>query len=276
MQTGKERASAILRAKEEEKPMSSPWNPDQYHRFQNERSQPFFDLLDLVEPAPGSEVIDLGCGTGELTKILREKTQARTTLGLDSSETMLAKARAFAGNGLSFEQGNIDGFEGAYDIVFSNAALQWLNGHEALIPAVAAHVKPGGQLAFQVPANADHPSHLIAHAVAKEEPFAAALDGYTRDWPVLPPERYAGMLDTLGFGELHVRLQVYGHHLESSEGVIEWVKGTLLTDYERRMPPDLYQRYLARYRERLLADIGERAPYFYAFKRILVRGRKLS
>lgn len=256
--------------------MSSPWNPDQYHRFQNERSQPFFDLLELVQPAPGGDVIDLGCGTGELTKILHEKTGARATVGLDSAETMLAKAEAYAGDGLSFRLGNIDAFEGDFDVVFSNAALQWLNGHEVLIPAVAAHVKPGGQFAFQVPANADHPSHLVAHAVAKEEPFASALGGYTRDWPVLPPERYAEMLDALGFGELHVRLQVYGHHLESSDGVVEWVKGTLLTDYERRMAPGLYQQYLARYRERLLSEIGEHSPYFYAFKRILVRGRKLS
>lgn len=256
--------------------MSSPWNPDQYHRFQNERSQPFFDLLQLVEPAPGGAVIDLGCGTGELTKILHQKSQAGTTVGLDSSETMLAKAQAQADRGLSFEQGNIDAFSGDYDIVFSNAALQWLNDHDRLIPAVAAHVKPGGQLAFQVPANADHPSHLIAHVVAREEPFAAALNGYTRDWPVLPPEQYAEMLDALRFGDLHVRLQVYGHHLESSDGVIEWVKGTLLTDYERRMPPELYQQYLVRYRQLLLAEIGEHSPYFYAFKRILVRGRRLS
>lgn len=256
--------------------MSSPWNPDQYHRFQNERSQPFFDLLALVEPAAGGQVIDLGCGTGELTKILHEKSRARTTAGLDSSETMLAKAHAHAGNGLAFEQGTIDAFTGNFDIVFSNAALQWLNGHEALIPALAGHVNPGGQLAFQVPANADHPSHLVAHAVAKQEPFATALHGYYRDWPVLPPERYAEILDGLGFSELHVRLQVYGHHLESSEGVIEWVKGTLLTDYERRMTPELYLRYLARYRECLLAEIGQHAPYFYAFKRILVRGRKLA
>ena len=69
-------------------------------------------------------------------------------------------------------------------------------------------------------------------------------------------------------------VEVYGHHLESSEGVVEWVKGSLLTDYEKRMPADLYARYLARYRERLLAEIGAKAPYFYAFKRVLARGRK--
>ncbi len=254
--------------------MTSPWNPDQYHRFRDERSKPFFDLLDLVEPCPGGLVIDLGCGTGELTRILHERTGAARTLGLDSSETMLARAREFAGDGLRFEIGDIAQFEGEYDVVFSNAALQWINGHDALVPAVAAHVRTGGQLAFQVPANADHPSHLVAHAVAREEPFATALGGYSREWPVLAPERYAEMLDALGFQDLTVRLEVYGHHLESTEGVIEWVKGTLLTDYERRMPAGLYQEYLARYRERLLAELGERSPYFYAFKRVLARGRK--
>lgn len=254
--------------------MSSPWNPDQYHQFRNERSKPFFDLLDLVEPSPGGHVIDLGCGTGELTRILHERTGAARTIGLDSSDTMLAKAAGFSGNGLRFVQSNIDNFDGQFDVVFSNAALQWLDGHEALIPAIAIHVKPGGQLAFQVPANADHPSHLIAHAVAREEPFATALGGYSRDWPVLPPERYAEVLYGLGFEEMTVRLQVYGHTLASSEGVIEWVKGTLLTDYQKRMPSDLFDAYLARYRERLLSEIGVAAPYFYAFKRILARGQK--
>jgi trans-aconitate 2-methyltransferase len=254
--------------------MSSPWNPDQYHQFKDERSQPFFDLLDLVEPAPEGAVVDLGCGTGELTRLLHKKAQAASTRGLDSSETMLAKSAEYAGDGLSFERGDIASLGGEFDIVFSNAALQWINGHEALIPAIAAHVLPGGQLAFQVPANADHPSHLVAHRVAREEPFATALGGYSRDWPVLAPERYAEMLYGLGFRDLTVRLQVYGHELESTQGVVEWVKGSLLTDYERRMPADLFARYLTRYRETLLSELGDHSPYFYAFKRILVRGRK--
>jgi trans-aconitate 2-methyltransferase len=254
--------------------MSSPWNPDQYHQFKNERSEPFFDLLDLVEPAPGGAVVDLGCGPGELTRLLHKKTQAASTLGLDSPETMLAKSAEYAGDGLSFERGDIAGLGGEFDIVFSNAALQWIDGHEALIPAIAAHLLPGGQLAFQVPANADHPSHLVAHRVAREEPFATALGGYSRDWPVLAPERYAEMLYGLGFRDLTVRLQVYGHELESTQGVVEWVKGSRLTDYERRMSTDLFRQYLARYRETLLSELGDHSPYFYAFKRILVRGRK--
>ena len=256
--------------------MASPWNPDQYHQFRDERSKPFFDLLGLVEPLRGGVAIDLGCGTGELTKILHERSGAAQTLGLDSSDTMLAKSAAQAGDGLSFAQGDITGFSGTFDLVFSNAALQWINGHEELIPKIADHVKAGGQLAFQVPANADHPSHVVAHRIAREEPFATALQGYSRQWPVLAPERYAEILDGLGFGELTIRLEVYGHHLESTDGVVEWVKGSLLTDYERRMPAELFQDYVARYRDQLIRELGMHSPYFYAFKRILVRGRKGS
>ena len=256
--------------------MPGDWNPDQYERFRNERSQPFFDLLELVRPAPGGRAVDLGCGTGELTRVLHERLGAAETLGIDSSPAMLERAAQFAGGGLRFELADIATFtaERPFDVVFSNAALQWLPDHERLVPRVAGLVAPGGQLAFQVPANADHPSHTIAHAVAREEPFASAMGGYVRKWPVVPPERYAELLDGLGFADVHVRLQVYLHRLASSDEVVEWVRGTLLTDYERRLGPELYAQYLARYRERLLAEIGERAPYVYTFKRVLAAGRR--
>ncbi len=256
--------------------MSADWDPEQYARFRHERSQPFFDLLDLIKPVPGGRVVDLGCGTGELTRILHERTGAGETLGIDRSPAMLGRAAAVAGGGLRFEQVAIEEFRPAepYDLVFSNAALQWLPDHERLMARLAGWVAPGGQLAFQVPANADHPSHRIAHEVAREEPFATALGGYVREWPVLAPERYAALMDRLGFGEVHVRLQVYVHRLASSAEVVEWVRGTLLTDYERRLGPGLYGMYLERYRARLRAEIGEPAPYVYTFKRILGTGRK--
>lgn len=256
--------------------MTSPWKPEQYERFRNERSQPFFDLLALVEPAPGGRVVDLGCGTGELTRVLHVKAKAKTTIGVDSSETMLAKSRQFSGDGLVFERGDIETFRPArpFDIVFSNAAFQWVDDHASLIPTVVDWVAPGGQLAFQVPANADHASHMTAREVARESPFVEAMDGFDRPWPVMPPEWYAEVLDGLGMTNLQVRLQVYGHTLSSTREVVEWVKGTFLTDYQRRMPAALYEQYLERYTIRLLERIGDRSPYFYPFKRILVRGRK--
>ena len=256
--------------------MASPWNPTQYERFRNERSQPFFDLLGMVAPVPGGAAVDLGCGTGELTKMLHEKLQARETVGIDNSETMLAKSVEHAGNGLRFELGSADAFAPGrpVDVVFSNAALQWVGGHEILFPQLFGTVAPGGQVAIQMPANNDHASHRVAFAVAAEEPYASAMGGYQREWPVRPPEWYAELLDNSGFPEQSVRLHVYGHHLESRDGVIEWVKGTLLTDFEKRLTPELYQRFLGRYRERLMIELDDSRPFFYAFKRILIWGRK--
>ena len=255
---------------------NSAWNPAQYERFRDERSQPFFDLLSMVQPCPGGRVVDLGCGTGELTRELHLATGAAETVGIDNSETMLTKGVDFAGNGLRFEAADIANFGGhmRFDVVFSNAALQWVPGHETLFPRASALLNPSGQLAVQVPANHDHISHLVAHDVAREEPFRTALHGYVREVPVREPEWYAQELDRLGFARQSVRLQVYVHHLASRDDVVEWVKGTLLTDYERRLPAELYERFLARYREVLLPQLSDARPYFYPFKRILMWARK--
>ena len=256
--------------------MSSPWDPAQYHRFQDERSKPFHDLLAMVEPVPGGRVVDLGCGTGELTKMLHERTGAAETIGVDSSGSMLGEAEQHAGNGLRFVPGDIGTWADGYglDVVFSNAALQWVDNHAQLIPRVAALVQPGGQLAFQVPANHDHISHELAHRLAAEEPARTALRGYVRSVPVQPPEWYAETLDGLGFTQQSVKLVVYGHQLESSAEVVEWVKGTLLNAYKQRMTAAAYEAYLEEYRARLLPMLGDRRPYFYPFKRILAWARK--
>jgi len=189
---------------------------------------------------------------------------------------MLAGSAPFAGNGLRFEAGDIGRLaeQGRFDLVFSNAALQWVAGHETLFAYLTGLLNPGGQLAIQVPANHDHISHIVAHNLAREEPFRTALDGYVRHVPVQAPEWYAQELDRLGLGEQSVRLQVYVHHLASRDEVVEWVKGTLLTDYQRRMPAELYGHFLARYREVLLPQLDDARPFFYPFKRILMWARR--
>jgi trans-aconitate 2-methyltransferase len=252
-----------------------PWSPDQYDRFRVERQQPFHDLLALVHPAPAMRVVDLGCGTGELTQVLHRHLRARETVGLDSSPAMLARTAAFAGDGLRFEHGDIGTFAAkrSYDLVFSNAALHWLPDHPALLERLASTLADGGQLAVQVPANHDHASHVVAAEVAGEEPFRGALGG-PPPHGVLAPEEYAVLLQKLGHREQHVRLQVYGHRLPDRAEVIEWVKGTLLTAYQRRLPAELYDQFLTRYRERLLARLEDTRPYFFPFKRILFWARR--
>jgi trans-aconitate 2-methyltransferase len=251
------------------------WEPDQYGRFAAERAEPFFDLLALVRLVPGGRVVDLGCGSGELTVQLHRRLEAAETLGLDSSPAMLERAAGLAGDGLRFELGDIAGFGGGgFDVVFSNAALHWLPDHQALFGRLVGALPGSGQLAVQMPANHDHPSHLVAAEVAGEEPFRSALSGYRRESPVQPPEWYADLLDRLGLVEQHVRLQVYLHRLAARDEVVEWIQGTLLTDYAARMPAELFQAYLAAYRERLLPRLEDTSPYRYPFKRLLLWGRR--
>lgn len=243
------------------------WNPDQYERFKNERKQPFRDLLALVEPKPRMRVVDLGCGTGELTRELHQHLSAHETIGIDNSETMLLRANAFGGDMLRFEKGDIEAFvtDRPYDLIFSNAALHWVPDHETLFKRLAGFLTSDGQLAVQMPANDDHLSHTIAAETAGSfgvEP--------RRDF-LLPPQRYSELLYERGFRRQHVRLQVYGHVLDSSRGVVEWVRGSLLTDYERRLGGS-FPQFLEEYTRRLMARLGDRRPYLYTYKRILMWG----
>jgi trans-aconitate 2-methyltransferase len=250
--------------------VADAWSPAQYERFRAEREQPFFDLLDLVQAQPEMRAVDLGCGTGELTLALHRRLDARETLGLDSSPAMLERSAAHAGAGLRFERGDIADFAAwdAFDLVFSNAALHWVADHEALLARLTRALRPHGQLAVQVPANFDHPSHVTATEVGAELGLAPHPTN------VLAPERYAGVLHRLGYAEQHVRLQVYAHRLGSRDDVVEWVKGTLLTDYQRRLAPPAFEEFLRRYRDRLLARLDDTRPFLFTFKRILFRARR--
>jgi len=243
------------------------WTPEQYERFKDERAQPFRDLLALIEHRPRMRVADLGCGTGELTRTLHEHLAAEETIGIDSSETMLLKSSAFGDTMLHFRQGTIEAFvtDRPFDLVFSNAALHWIPDHEALFRRLTGFVSHDGQLAVQMPMNDDHPSHAVAAEVAQEfgiEP---------RHAPMLAPERYASLLHELGYKRQHVRVQIYGHVLDSSRDVVDWVRGALLTDYERRLG-DRFPQFLDRYASRVVEALGDARPFFYTYKRILMWG----
>ena len=257
------------------------WNPAQYHRFQDERSRPFHDLLAMVRvERPMGRVADLGCGSGELTALVAERTGAADCVGVDNSPAMLAAAAAHTRPGLRFVDGDLGAWTSAadHDLVIANASLQWVSDHAAVLARWVQALAPGGQLAVQVPSNADQPSHLVAAEVAARPHFAEAFgpsgppeDPVARNVPA--PEAYARLLHALGFAEQRVLLEVYPHLLPESRSVVEWVKGTTLTRFQKRLPADVFARFLAEYEERLLEVIGRGAPYFFPFKRVLLWGR---
>jgi trans-aconitate 2-methyltransferase len=257
---------------------TDPWNPEQYAKFAREREQPFFDLLALVRPAAHMHVADLGCGTGKLTRLLHARLQANETVGIDRSRRMLERADDHAlPSGLRFEVRDIEMFPAPnerYDVVFSNAALQWLEGHDALFPRLASALSGGGQLAVQVPAMHDEASHLVAAELLQEEPYQSAAAGWRRSQPVLAPEEYSRLLFACGFSDPIVRLIVYPHVLAAADDVVEWMKGTLLAEYSRHLPEPLFASFTEAYRRRLLARIGDARPYLFPFKRILMWGQR--
>jgi trans-aconitate 2-methyltransferase len=257
------------------------WDPRQYDKFQREREQPFSDLLGLVRPAPAMRVVDLGCGTGALTQVAHERLEALETIGIDRSGSMLTGTRGrVLPSGLRFEIGTIEDFvaqaSGGYDLILSNAAFHWVEDHEALLRGLSAALGPSGQLAFQVPAQHDEPSHRIADELTEIEPFRTAFGGWHRPQPVLTPDAYARLLYRCGFRDPNVRLIVYPHVLPSRDDVVEWMKGTLLTEFERRLPAGshLFAQFVEEYRCRLIGRLDASQPFFFPFKRILCWGQR--
>ena len=257
------------------------WNPEQYRRFAAERAQPFHDLLALVEPGEISRAVDLGCGPGELTALAASQLAVDEMIGIDNSPAMLAKANDHVAPGVRFEHGDLSEWtsDGNVDLVLAAASLQWVPDHAAVIARWTSALRLGGQIAIQVPANADMPSHSVARRVAEREPY---LSMFGPQGPpidpvqayVLQPERYAQILFDLGYERQNVRLQVYPHVLPSTRHVVEWVRGTMLTRFEKRLDHDSFEAFVADYEAELLQELGEHEPHFFPFRRILIWGRQ--
>ncbi len=249
-----------------------PWNPDLYHKFQSERSAPFNDLLALVDVRPNLKVVDLGCGTGELTRRLADTLPDSRVTGLDSSQEMLDKAASFSRPGLVFVEGDQSTLTGEWDLIFSNAALQWSENHTELIPYLYGKLAPGGQIAVQVPSNHHHISHRIYRQIASEEMFKFILNGYQRYAPVLKIDDYANILFQCGAEDILVFEKIYPHVLENSDAVVEWISGTALVPYFERLGKHK-EAFVQSIREKMRIAMPD-SPVFYPFRRTLFSARK--
>ncbi len=250
------------------------WDPNCYSKFRNERQKPVEDLFKLINIREGMSVIDLGCGTGEITEMISDLLPGSTVLGIDSSSDMLAKAKERERPDLQFERGSIVDVSGEWDLIFSNASLHWVNNHDALIPKLFSHIRRGGQILVQIPSNHNHPSQALLATLAQENPFKQALKGWARRSPVLSIDRYAELLFISGGSDVTVFEKVYTHLLDDVDSIIEWMRGTALLPYLLGLPEEIHEQFIDKYRVRLL-ELWPTGPIFFPFRRIIFAASRL-
>ncbi len=204
------------------------WEPYQYLNFAGPRLRPALDLLAAVPAMDAARVYDLGCGTGNMAAHLRSRWPEAAIGGVDSSEEMLAAARA-AHPDMDWTQADLATWapEAPADLLYSNAALQWLGDHGALLPRLVRCLAPGGVLAMQMPGNFGSPSHTLIQEVAAEGSWAGRLAGVGLRDPVASPEAYYGILAPFT-RNLDIWETTYLHVLEGADPVVEWSRGTAL------------------------------------------------
>jgi trans-aconitate 2-methyltransferase len=207
------------------------WDPSQYGRFATERARPFLDLLAHVPREEVRLVADLGCGPGELTRLLCQRWPQAKVIGVDNSPEMLAQSGQWVVPGrLEFVQADLSHWRSQepLDLIFSNAAFQWVPNHEGLLAALADMLAPGGVLAVQIPYHFDSPAHRVVEEVTSSPRWSARLSGVgLQRGAVRPFAWYVERLLARGF-TVDAWQTTYLHVLQGANPVLEWMKGTAL------------------------------------------------
>ncbi|ASK29974.1 trans-aconitate methyltransferase [Chryseobacterium sp. T16E-39] len=253
-----------------------PWNPDVYNQFKNIRFKPFFDLSDLIIAETPMKAVDLGCGTGEQTAILTEKFPQADFTGIDSSPEMLEKSKTLENERLHFKMATTEemltGNEN-WDLIFSNAALQWSDNHQTLFPQLISKLKSNGQLAVQMPYQPGNTLNQILSGLAEEEPFKTYLNGWNRPSAVLTIDEYAQLLFENGIVELNLSQKVYPIIAEDHDTLFNFISGSAIIPYLERLDEEQQKDFTTEFKKRI-AKSFPKLPAIYAFKRILMYGRK--
>lgn len=236
------------------------WNPGQYLSYEGERLRPALDLVARISLSAPATVVDLGCGAGNVTRVLAERWPEAAIVGVDNSRTMLAKARTEAGDvgRVRFESGDIGSWSppAPVDLVYSNAALHWLPDHATLFPRLVRALRPGGALAVQMPRNFAEPSHTLVAEVACGARWRSRLASLVREKPVAAPEEYLRWLDPACVA-VDVWETIYLQRMPGREDrehpVVAFVSGTWLNPFLDRLASDVAARatFLDEYRERI-------------------------
>ena len=204
------------------------WDPQQYLKFAQPRLRPAIDLLNRIDLSAPKRVYDLGCGTGNITRLIAQRWPDARITGVDDSAEMLEKAAQDA-SGIEWVQQGLAQWRPSQpaDLIFSNAALHWLPSHETLLPSLVESLNPGGILAVQMPRNFLAPSHTLIDETVRNGPWRAKLGYMIAPPPVAEPHFYYSLLSATATS-IDLWETEYLHVLEGKDAVKEWTKGTWL------------------------------------------------
>lgn len=243
--------------------MSTTWDPALYLDFDDHRARPFHDLLARVRAAAPRRVVDLGCGPGNMTALLAARWPEAVLEALDSSAEMVAAAR---GSGVPAQRQAVEDWapEPDTDLVVTNAVLQWVPTHRALLSAWLRALPAGATFAMQVPGNFAAPSHALARSLAAER--GITLRG---EVGVAEPAEYAALFAAAG-AEVDVWETTYVHRLTGEDPVLHWISGTALRPVRDALAERDYEAFTAdlapRLREAYPAD--PKGHTWFPFRRI--------
>lgn len=253
-----------------------PWNAETYLQFKEIRFKPFFDLCNLLTGDGLVNGVDIGCGTGEQTAILSKNFATAKFLGIDSSKEMLAQSTQFENNNLHFEVSSIEQFAksaSTWDLIFSNAALQWADEHASLFPKLISKINTGGQFAVQMPFQKENVLNKILLELVNEKPFADFLNGFKRNSPLLSIDEYAKIMFDNGLTDITVFLKIYPLIAKDEMELYNFISGSSLIPYMEKMNKEQQELFKAEYLKRI-KNYFTSFPAIYSFKRILMYGKK--
>jgi len=227
------------------------WDPTRYLQFADDRSRPFVDLVARIDADPGT-IVDLGCGPGHLTAVLRARWSDAVVHGVDSSPEMIDRATADAdGDPATYELADVGTWEPAapVDLMISNALFQWVPEPIGVVERLATHVAPGGTFALQVPRNYDAPSHTLLRDMGAEAPYGRFTEDIVADRST-DPAAWLDLFAGLGW-DVDVWETTYLHVLQGGDPVFEWISGTGARPYLQALPDGLRGQFVDDYKAAL-------------------------
>jgi trans-aconitate 2-methyltransferase len=237
----------------------SSWDPTQYLRYSGERLRPALDLLAHIPAEAPRRVVDLGCGPGNVTALLKRRWPGAEVTGVDGSGPMLAKAREAAPD-CRFVAADIGAWTPAEapDVIYSNAALHWLGGHEVLFPRLLSLLPRWGVLAVQMPAMHAEPLRTLQHEVAANGPWAEHLVDAAAARAILGPGEYWDLLKPHA-AALDLWQTIYLHALTGEDAVVQWAMGSSLRPFVDKLPAELKDEFVRRYADAVRPVYSRRA-----------------